>query len=236
MRVIYIMSQKRARFSHSPVSEHESKNQLSYSPVYDPSDQPSFDFVHVRKSHSVPGSSDKVLEVLRDMSNTHKRKSIDGHIIHITVGEFYNWVFGDITPEKKIDSFSEDVQFDANSYDAIFKNQPLTQKMSEMLSVFFQQYMLYDQVYASVNRLKIKLLTGSEMLRSLICFKQGIIAMKLAKAVPWIYDLEITEILFSDLPSKEQSIFLETKIPFFLLNDLNSAEESTYIKFNNRTD
>jgi len=108
--------------------------------------------------------------------------------------------------------------------------------MGEILGAFFQQYILYDQVYASVNRRNIKLLTANEILRSLICFKDGTVAMKLAKPVVLMNGQQVTEILFSDLPSKERTIFLETKIPFFVLSDLNSAEESAYIKFNNRTD
>ena len=131
--------------------------------------------------------------------------------------------------------FDKHVQLDDNSWNATHNNRLTTEKMSENIGAFFQQYILYNQVYTSVNRLKIKVLTGGEMLRSLICFRHGTCAMKLAKAVPWTNGKEITEILFSDLPSKERSIFLETKIPFFLLNDLNSAEESAYIKFNNCT-
>jgi len=224
MGVIYIMSKKRARFSDSPVPEYESDHDHSY------------DFVNVSKSHSVPGATDELLEVLRDMSNCHKRKSTEGHISYITVDEFYQWVFTDITPEKMFNIFGENLQLDEDSSYATLRNQPRTQTMSEILGAFFQQYILYDQVYASVNRRNIKLLTANEILRSLICFKDGTVAMKLAKPVVLMNGQQVTEILFSDLPSKERTIFLETKIPFFVLSDLNSAEESAYIKFNNRTD
>jgi len=132
--------------------------------------------------------------------------------------------------------FDKHVQLDDNSWNATHNNRLTTEKMSESIGAFFQQYILYNQVYTSVNRLKIKVLTGGEMLRSLICFRHGICAMKLAKAVPWTNGKKITEILFSDLPSKERTIFLETNIAFFLFNDLNSAEKSAYIKWNNRTD
>ena len=218
------MSQKRARRIQTSDSEDYCN------------DVPSFDFLHVRESHSVPGTSDRVLEVLRDMSTTHKRISTDGHIVHVTVNELYNWVMNQKTPEKFIHCFGEGVLFDAFSNVDMLMHLPKKLEMSEMIGAFFQQYLLYDRVYTSVNRLKIKILTGSELLRSLICFKNGTVAMKLAKAIPWIHDAEITEILFSDLPSKERSLFLETKIPFFVFSDLNSAEESEYIRINNRMD
>jgi len=189
MGVIYIMSKKRARSFDSPVPEYGSDYQHS------------FDFVNVSKSHSVPGATDEVFQVLRDMSNCHKRKSTKGHTIYATL-----------------------------------KNQPMTQTMSEIVRAFFQQYILYDQVYASVNRRNFKLLTANKILRSLICFKDGTVAMKLAKPLPQMNGEQVTETFFLDLPSKERTIFLETKIPFFLLSDLNSAEESAYIKVNNRMD
>jgi hypothetical protein len=223
IRIISIMSQKRARCLQSPVSQQDSNN------------QPSFNFDHVRDSHSAPGTTDAVLEVLRNMSNTHKRNSKKGHIIHITVNEFYEWLLSDVTPKKFIDCFSEEVVLDDESVFEVFKNLSPSLELSETMGAFFQQYLLYDRVYASVNRRKVKVLSGSKMLRSLMCFKHGVIAMKLAKAVPCDHGPEITEISFSDLPSKERSIFLETTIPFFVFSDLDSAEECEYIKINYRT-
>jgi len=224
MSLIYIMSKKRARFSDSPVPEHESDNEHL------------FDIVNVGNSHSVPGATDELLQVLRDMSKCHKRKSTEGHIVYITVDEFYQWVFTDVTPEKMFNIFGENLQLDEDSSYATLRNQPRTQTMSEIVGAFFQKFILYDQVYANVKRRNIKLLTAKEILRSLICFKDGTVAMKLAKPVLRINDEQVTDILFKDLPSNERTIFLETKIPFFVLSDLSSAEESAYIKFNNRTD
>jgi len=224
IRVIYTMSKKRSRFSDSAAPECESDNEHS------------FDFANVSKSHSVPGATDELLRVLRNMSNCHKRKSTEGHIIYITVDEFYQWVFTDVTPEKMFNIFSENLQLDDDSSYATLRNQPRTQTMSEIVGAFFQQYILYDQVFASLNRRNIKLLTANELLRSLTCFKDGTVAMKLAQPVSRIDGEQVTEILFKDLPSKERNIFLQTKIPFFVLSDLSSAEESAYIKFNNHTD
>jgi len=74
-RVFCVMSQKRARSVDSVLSE----------------DDLLFNFDLLSRSHSVPGTTDAVLEVLRDMSNCNERKSTDGHTINITVGEFYHW-------------------------------------------------------------------------------------------------------------------------------------------------
>jgi len=191
-----------------------------------------FNFDSVRSGRASPGVTDLVLDVLRDMSACNRRGGVGGQVVKLSVREVYKWcLFGD-TPRQIYDMFDSPKTIDPQSYAIKPEHKLLKDKMSETISAFFQEYLLYDKIHASVNRQNVCILSGSWILRCLIAFRCGICKMKMDKSIVLEDGTEISEIWYDNLPEREKTIFLENEVWFFFFKDLNGREEAQFLKCN----
>ena len=195
-----------------------------------------FDFDSVRSSRASPGPTDLVLDVLRDMSASNRRGGVAGQMVNISVHEVFQWCLFSETPQEIYDIFDSPKKMDHEAYSITPKHKLLKEEMSETISAFFQEYLLYDKIHASVNRENVNILSGSWILRCLVAFRLGICTMKLEKPIFADDGTEIKEILYDNLPSREKKIFLQNKVWFFFYKDLNGKEEAQFLKYNRQYD
>jgi len=198
--VSFCMSQKRAR----SVEDDDMKLKHKKSE--------GFDFESVRSGRASPGGTDLVLDVLRDMSACNRRGGVGGQVVELSVREVYRWCLFSDTPRDIYDMFDSPKTIDAESYAIKLKHKLLKDKMSETIAKFFQEYLLYDKIHASLNRQNVNILSGSWILRCLIAFRSEICTMKLEKSIVADDGTEIKDILYEDLSAREKMVFLEIKV------------------------